>query len=151
MQTDVVPRQELRQQLKSADLPVPQQVDASYSSTLFFGLPAEHQQALLFLAVSLGIVTTADVSQAADLQVLADLSLNKGQVIRFLVDNPFVLLGVAVALYLVVPRLLRFTTRFVLLPAAVAGGVYLVITNPNTSYKVVSTAFGCKSCHQPAA
>lgn len=139
---DFVVGQPLRQQPQSVDLRQGQQDDSSDSSSLFFGLSAEQQSALLFLAVSAGILTATDAAQAADLQLLGALSLDKGQVIRFLVDNPFVLLGLAVALYLILPRLLRFTTRFILLPAAVAGGVYLVVTNPNTSYKFATTAFG---------
>ena len=144
IQNASAPRAPLRQQLDVVDIQKHQQPLGSDSSSLLFGLPVEQQQTLLFLAISSGVLTTASVADAADLHLLADLSINKGQVIRFLVDNPFVLLGLAVALYLVVPRVLRFTTRFILLPAAIAGGVYLVITNPNTSYKVVSTAFGCK-------
>ena len=144
LKSDFIVGQPVRQQLDSIDLREGQQADSSDRTSLFFGLPAEQQQALLFLAASAGFLTAADAAQAADLQAFAALSLDKGQAIRFLVDNPFVLLGLAVALYLVLPRLLRFTTRFILLPAAVAGGVYLVITNPNTSYKVVTSAFGCK-------
>lgn len=114
----------------------------SNSSSLLWGLPNEQRQTLLFLAMSSALLATADVSQAADLQVLADLSVDRGQVISFLVNNPFVTLGVAVALYLIVPRVLRLATKYILLPAAVAGGVYLVITNPSTSWSVVSTGFG---------
>ncbi|KAA6420045.1 MAG: hypothetical protein FRX49_10067 [Trebouxia sp. A1-2] len=92
--------------------------------------------------MSSGLLATTDVTQAADLQFLADLSIDKGQAITFLVNNPFITLGVAIALYLIVPRVLRLATRYILLPAAVAGGVYLVITNPSTSWSVVSSAFG---------
>lgn len=107
-------------------------------------LPADQRQALLFLAISSGMLATSDVSQASDLQFLAALSVDRGQVISFLVNNPFVTLGVAVALYIIVPRVLRFATKYVLLPVSIAGLVYLVITNPNTSLGVASTGFKCK-------
>lgn len=111
-------------------------------SVISRGSPAEQQQALLFLAITSGLLATADDAQAADLPFLADLAINKGQVISFLVNNPFITLGVAVALYLIVPRVLRFATRYILLPLTVAGGVYLVITNPSTSWRVVTTGVG---------
>lgn len=107
-------------------------------------LPADQRQALLFLATSSGVLATSDVSQASDLQLLAALSVDRGQVISFLVNNPFVTLGVAVALYIIVPRILRFATKYVLLPVSIAGVVYLVITNPNTSLGVASTGFKCE-------
>lgn len=132
----------LRQQLEPVELLVPDGHQLSTSSNLLWGLHNEQRQALLFLAMSSGLLATTDVTQAADLQFLADLSIDKGQAITFLVNNPFVTLGVAIALYLIVPRILRLATRFILLPAAVAGGVYLVITNPSTSWNVVSSAFG---------
>lgn len=107
-------------------------------------LPADQRQALLFLATSSGVLATSNVSEASDLQLLAALSVDKGQVISFLVNNPFVTLGVAVALYIIVPRILRFATKYILLPVSIAGLVYLVITNPNTSLGVVSTGFKCE-------
>lgn len=136
-----------RQQSDQIEVLDSEQPQASTSSVLFRGLPSEQRQALLFLAMSSGLLATTDVTQAADLNFLADLSINKGQVISFLVNNPFVTLGVAVSLYLIVPGVLRLATRYVLLPLTVAGGVYLVITNPSTSWRVVSTAFGCASSH----
>ncbi|DBA76923.1 TPA: hypothetical protein ACH3X1_009520 [Trebouxia sp. C0004] len=132
----------LRQQFDPVELLVPDGHQLSTSSNLLWGLHNEQRQALLFLAMSSGLLATTDVTQAADLQFLADLSIDKGQAITFLVNNPFVTLGVAIALYLIVPRVLRLATRYILLPAAVAGGVYLVITNPSTSWRVVSSAFG---------
>lgn len=107
-------------------------------------LPADQRQALLLLAMSSGILATSDVSQASDLQTLAALSVDRGQVISFLVNNPFVTLGVAVALYIIVPRILRFATKYILLPVSIAGLVYLVITNPNTSLGVATTGFKCE-------
>lgn len=107
-------------------------------------LPAEQRQALLFLAMSSSVLAASDVSQASDMQSLAALSVDRGQVISFLVNNPFVTLGVAVALYIIIPRILRFATKYVLLPASVAGVVYLVITNPSTSLDVASTGFKCE-------
>lgn len=135
----------LRQQFDHVRQLEVQPSQLSNSSSLLWGLPNEQRQTLLFLAISSALLATTDVSQAADLQVLADLSVDRGQVISFLVNNPFVTLGVAVALYLIVPRVLRLATKYILLPAAVAGGVYLVITNPTTSWSVVSTGFGCES------
>jgi hypothetical protein len=134
----------LRQQFDPVELLVPDGHQLSTSSNLLWGLHNEQRQALLFLAMSSGLLATTDVTQAADLQFLADLSIDKGQAITFLVNNPFVTLGVAIALYLIVPRVLRLATRYILLPAAVAGGVYLVITNPSTSWNVVTSAFGCE-------
>ena len=134
----------LRQQFNPVELLVPDRHQLSTSSNLLWGLHNEQRQALLFLAMSSGLLATTDVTQAADLQFLADLSIDKGQAITFLVNNPFITLGVAIALYLIVPRVLRLATRYILLPAAVAGGVYLVITNPSTSWSVVSSAFGCE-------
>ena len=107
-------------------------------------LPADQRQVLLLLAMSSGILATSDVSQASDLQTLAALSVDRGQVISFLVNNPFVTLGVAVALYIIVPRILRFATKYILLPVSIAGLVYLVITNPNTSLGVATTGFKCE-------
>ena len=134
----------LRQQFDPVELLVPDGHQLSTSSSLLWGLHNEQRPALLFLAMSSGLLATTDATQAADLQFLADLSIDKGQAITFLVNNPFITLGVAIALYLIVPRVLRLATRFILLPAAVAGGVYLVITNPSTSWTVVSSAFGCE-------
>ena len=85
------------------------------------------------------------------MQLLAALSVDRGQVISFLVNNPFVTLGVAVALYIIVPRILRFATKYVLLPISIAGVVYLVITNPNTSLGVASTGFKCEYAASAAA
>lgn len=107
-------------------------------------LPADQRQALLFLAMSSSVLAASDASQASDMQSLAALSVDRGQVISFLVNNPFVTLGVAVALYIIIPRILRFATKYVLLPASVAGVVYLVITNPSTSLDVASTGFKCE-------
>ena len=105
-------------------------------------LTFDQRQALLFLAISSAALTTSDLTQASDLQFLA--AVDRGQVISFLVNNPFVTLGVAVALYIIVPRILRLTVKYIFLPASVAGVVYLVITNPNTSLGVVKTAFNCE-------
>lgn len=107
-------------------------------------LPVDQRQALLFLAMSSGLWATSDVSQAADLQSVAALSVDRGQVISFLVNNPFVTLGVAVALYIIVPRILRVAVKYILLPISIAGVVYLIITNPSTSAGVVSTGFKCE-------
>ena len=109
-----------------------------------WSLPVDQRQALLFLATSSGILAAADLSQASDLQSLAALQLDRGQVISFLVNNPFVTLGLAVALYIIVPRILRLTVKYILLPVSIAGVVYLIITNPSTSVGVGKTAFNCE-------
>ena len=111
------------------------------------GLPVDQRQALVFLAMSSGIWATSDVSQASELQSLAALSVDRGQVISFLVNNPFVTLGVAVALYIIVPRILRVVVKYILLPISIAGVVYLIITNPSTTVGVASTGFKCESQH----
>ena len=105
-------------------------------------LTFDQRQTLLFLAISSAALTASDLTQASDVPFLA--AVDRAQVISFLVNNPFVTLGVAVALYIIVPRILRLTVKFIVLPASVAGVVYLVITNPNTSLGVVKTAFNCE-------
>ena len=130
-------------QIEDAQVDLPPALDDTSLAGLR-ALPANQRQALLFVATSSGVLATSDVSQASDLQLLAALSVDRGQVISFLVNNPFVTLGVAVALYIIVPRILRFATKYILLPVSIAGLVYLVITNPNTSLGVASTGFKCE-------
>ncbi|KAL3141468.1 hypothetical protein ABBQ32_005031 [Trebouxia sp. C0010 RCD-2024] len=140
-----------KRQMSSKAVPTQQQtevVQADTSQALdnttlngLRALPVDQRQALLFLAMSSGVWATSDVSQASDVQSLAALSVDRGQVISFLVNNPFVTLGVAVALYIIVPRILRVVVKYILLPVSIAGVVYLIITNPSTSVGVASTGF----------
>ena len=78
----------------------------------------------------------AESANAADMQPLADLSLqlDKGQIISFFVNNPFITLGAAVAAYFILPRLINTAVKFVLVPLAIGGVAYLVVTNPGTSF-----------------
>ena len=80
------------------------------------------------------------------MQPLADLSLqlDKGQIISFFVNNPFITLGAAVAAYFILPRLINTAVKFVLVPLAIGGVAYLVVTNPGTSFAFAKTTFGCE-------
>jgi len=100
---------------------------------------------LLFLALSGAAVSVTDVAGAADSQLITDLSLAKietSQVIDFFVNNPFVTLGTAVAAYFILPRLIRATVKFVVVPVAIGGVAYLIVTNPSTSFSVAKTSVG---------
>ena len=109
---------------------------------------ADYKQLLLLLAASGAFISVTDVAGAADAQFATDLSLAKidsSQVIAFFVNNPFITLGAAVAAYFIVPRIIKLAVKFVVVPLAIGGVGYLVVTNPGTSASVAKTGIGCES------
>lgn len=101
---------------------------------------AQYKQLLLFLALSGGLVGMTEQASAVDTQSLA--AIDSSQVIQFLVNNPFVTLGFAVAAYFIVPRLIRVAVKFVLVPVAIGGVGYLIVTNPSTSLGFAKSTVG---------
>lgn len=103
----------------------------------------EYKQLLLFLALSGGLAGVTDPATALDMQSFG--AIDSSQVIQFLVNNPFVTLGVAVAAYFIVPRLIRVAVKFVVVPVAIGGVGYLIVTNPSTSLGFAKSTVGCKA------
>ena len=66
------------------------------------------------------------------------------QLLGFLLNNPVITLVIAGVAIWAIPRLARAAVRFILIPAALLGLAYLVITNPQTSFTFVGTALSCE-------
>ncbi|KAK9844750.1 hypothetical protein WJX74_006341 [Apatococcus lobatus] len=69
------------------------------------------------------------------------------QILGFLLNNPIVTLVIAGVAIWAIPRLARAAVRFILIPAAVLGLAYLVISNPQTSFAFAGTALSYVSSH----
>ena len=66
-------------------------------------------------------------------------------VLGFLLANPLVSLVLAVALYILIPRLWRALVKFVFIPAGLIGAGIVVFKNPAFFTNAGSTIAGCRS------
>ena len=64
--------------------------------------------------------------------------------VDYLLGHPFVTIGLAAGLYVVVPRLWRFIVRVILLPVLAIAAVGFALQHPAASLSFGKTAFGCK-------
>lgn len=68
-------------------------------------------------------------------------------VLNYLLANPLVTFGLAVFLYITIPRLWRAFVRFIVIPAIVLATAYIVVKNPATFSNVGSTLTHFTSDH----
>ena len=65
------------------------------------------------------------------------------QVLSFLLSHPVITAGLALFLYLVVPRLWRAAVRFVVIPAGVLATLFVVVKNPQSFSTAGSFVVNC--------
>lgn len=98
---------------------------------------ATHQQSVLLDAAIVG-----------DITLLPSIHITPLGVLTFLLQNPVVTLGVAAALYYIVPRAFRALVRWIVLPLVLALVAYVVLQNPSAALGLAKGLFGCK-CTPP--
>lgn len=84
-----------------------------------------------------------EAAELADLLRFPALSLSPFQVLTFLLQHPLITLGVAAALYYLVPRIFRALVRYLVLPLALALGLYIVSLNPSAATAFAQGSFNC--------
>ena len=67
--------------------------------------------------------------------------------VDYLLGHPFVTIGLAAGLYVVVPRLWRLLVRVVLLPVLAIAAVGFALQHPAASLSFGTKALGCESRH----
>lgn len=94
------------------------------------------------------VLSAADTASLAELTFLPSIQLTPLGVLTFLLQHPFVTLGVAAALYYIVPRVFRTLVRFLVVPAVIALVAYVVLQNPQAALGLVESVNNCKSLPQ---
>ena len=102
----------------------------------------ELQPGLLDASLSFTTYSQA-AAEVADLQLLPQISTSPFQVLSFLLQHPFITLFAAGSLYFIVPRLVRASIRFVVVPAALALALYLISLNPSAAVDLARGSFDC--------
>ena len=98
---------------------------------------ATHQHSVLLDAATIGDITLLPSIHSTPLGVLT-----------FLLQNPLVTLGVAAALYYIVPRAFRALLRWIVLPLVLGLVAYVILENPSAALSLSKGLFGCK-CTTP--
>ena len=89
------------------------------------------------------IFTPHEAAELADLLRVPEVSLSPFQVVTFLLQNPPITLGVAAALYFLVPRIFRAVVRYLVVPLALALALYVVSLNPSAATGFAQGSFNC--------
>ncbi len=91
--------------------------------------------------------------QPLDALILADFSLLPSfngqpfQLLGFLLNHPFITLGLALAVNYVVPRAFRAVVRFLVVPLVLGSIVWVALQNPSTALDLLRGTFDCE--HSP--
>ncbi|KAK9811652.1 hypothetical protein WJX72_007690 [[Myrmecia] bisecta] len=67
--------------------------------------------------------------------------------LRYLIHYPILVLALAVLLYFAIPRLIKAGVRYVVVPVAVLGGVYLAVNNPSSALGLAQAAWHGITAH----
>ena len=92
-------------------------------------------------------------SQPLDALILADFSLLPSfngqpfQILGFLLNHPFITLGLALAVNYVVPRAFRALVRFLVVPLVLGSIAWVALQNPSTALDLLRGTFDCE--HPP--
>ena len=84
-----------------------------------------------------------EAAELAELLRVPEVSLSPFQVLTFLLQHPLITLGVAAALYFLVPRLFRALVRYLVVPLALALALYVVSLNPAAATSFAQGSFNC--------
>lgn len=76
-----------------------------------------------------------DVAQVA---VIDQLQVQPGQVFGFLLHHPEAMLAVSVASYVLIPRLFRLASRYLIFPAFCLTTAAVVLSNPPAAFSAVA-------------
>ena len=89
-------------------------------------------------------------SQPLDALILADFSLLPSfngqpfQILGFLLNHPFITLGLALAVNYVVPRAFRALVRFLVVPLVLGSIAWVALQNPSTALDLLRGTFDCE-------
>ena len=92
-------------------------------------------------------------SQSVDTLVLVDFSLLPSfnglpfQILGFLLNHPFITLGLALTVNYVVPRAFRAVIRFLVVPLVLGSIAWVALQNPSTVWGFLQGAFDCEHPH----
>ena len=124
---------------------------AAYSTLLTAGTAAAHGESPGMVHMQQAWAEGA--SQRLDALVLADFSLLPSfngqpfQILGFLLNHPFITLGLALAVNYVVPRAFRALVRFLVIPLVLGSIAWVALQNPSTAWDLLRGTFDCKRHH----
>jgi hypothetical protein len=86
-----------------------------------------------------------DTMPLAEFTFIPAMDISPYGVAKFLLQHPFITLGVAAALYYIIPRAFQALVRFLVVPAVLAVTAYIVLQNPQAALGIVEGIYNCKS------
>ncbi|CAL8469189.1 g8730 [Coccomyxa elongata] len=101
---------------------------------------ASHQHSVLLDAATIG-----------DITLLPSIHITPLGVLTFLLQNPLVTLGVAAALYYIVPRAFRALLRWIVLPLVLVLVACVILENPSAALSLAKGLFGFLNAHRVEA
>lgn len=125
----------------------------SSSTLLAAGPAAAHGDAantlLMQQAVTQGAEQQLSTLFLADFSLLPSFNGLPFQIAGFLLNHPFITLGLALGVNYVVPRAFRAAVRFLVIPLVLGGFVWLALQNPSTAWGLFRGAFDCEHLSCP--
>ena len=91
-----------------------------------------------------------DAAIVGDITLFPSIHVSPLGVLTFLLQNPLVTLGVAAALYYIVPRAFRALVRWIVLPLVLALVAYVILENPSAALGLSKGLFGCTCPYPPS-
>ncbi|BDA45065.1 hypothetical protein COCOBI_06-5450 [Coccomyxa sp. Obi] len=89
-----------------------------------------------------------DAATVGDITLLPSIHISPLGVLTFLLQNPLVTLGVAAALYYIIPRAFRALVRWIVLPLVLALVAYVILENPSAALGLAKGLFGFLNAHR---
>lgn len=87
---------------------------------------------------------TTDALIFADFSLLPSFNGQPFQILGFLLNHPFVTLGLALTVNYVVPRAFRAVVRFLVFPLVLGSIAWVALQNPSTAWDLLRGAFDCE-------
>ena len=121
---------------------------AAYSTLLTAGTAAAYGDSPGMAHMQQAWAETA--VQPLDTLILADFSLLPSfngqpfQILGFLLNHPFITLGLALAVNYVVPRAFRAVVRFLVIPLVLGSIAWVALQNPSTALDLLRGIFDCE-------
>ena len=85
-----------------------------------------------------------EAAELADLLQFPTFSASPFQILTYLLQHPLITLGIAAALYYLVPRIFRAFVRYLVLPVALALAIYVVSLNPSAATGFAQGSLNCE-------